>query len=89
MRLMPRSSAAWMALMASLSLLPPHIQPPIAHVPSATREARMEVPGISTNSMSARWDWLRFIAQLLPRSDGARHLNSRPGKYMASNSTAR
>jgi hypothetical protein len=42
-----------MAPTASLSLLPPHIQPPIAHVPSATRETRIAVPGMSTNSMLA------------------------------------
>jgi hypothetical protein len=42
-----------MARIASSSLLPPPIQPPIAHVPSAMRESRIEVPGISTKSMLA------------------------------------
>src|SRR5712675_3273095 len=32
--------------------VPPHIQPPMAHVPSATRETFTWVPGISTNSIS-------------------------------------
>src|ERR1700691_3013219 len=36
----------------SLWLVPPHIQPPMAHVPSATRETLSCVLGISTNSGS-------------------------------------
>jgi hypothetical protein len=32
---------------------PPHIQPPMAHVPSAMRETFSWVSGISTNSISA------------------------------------
>src|ERR1700730_8652558 len=32
--------------------VPPHIQPPMAHVPSATRETFSWVSGISTNSIS-------------------------------------
>ena len=64
--------------MASLSLLPPHIQPPIAQVPSATREARMDVPGISMNSMSVWWDGMRFIVQLLANSGGVNEREAPP-----------
>jgi hypothetical protein len=38
--------------MASFSSLPPHIQPPIAQVPSAMRDTESEVFGILTNSIA-------------------------------------
>src|SRR5438132_7704027 len=48
---MPRSSAVRIVLMASAGSLPPHIHPPIAHVPSATRELTNAVPGIIVSSI--------------------------------------
>src|SRR5260370_21276165 len=53
--------------------VPPHIQPPMAHVPSATRETLSCVPGISTNSVSTVgiWTWV----------DGDMGLNP-PGEQM-------
>ena len=40
-----------MVLIDASSSVPPHIQPPIAQVPSAMRDTLNEVPGIATNSM--------------------------------------
>src|SRR5262245_59423217 len=48
---MPRSRAARIVRIESSSSLPPHIQPPIAHVPSPMRDARVPIPWISTCSI--------------------------------------
>src|SRR5258705_10538709 len=52
MRLTPWSSAARMVETDSLSSVPPHIHPPMAQVPRATREIWIAVPGIPANSVS-------------------------------------
>src|SRR5882762_6800654 len=64
MSVMPRSRAARIVQMDSITSLPPHFQPPMAHVPSAMREISMPVPGIAANSMLRS----RNLA-LLPMSD--------------------
>ena len=51
MTLMPCASAALMVAIDSASSVPPHIQPPIAQVPSVMRETLSPVPGMSANSM--------------------------------------
>src|SRR6516225_2806254 len=67
-------------LIASFSSPPPHIQPPIAHVPSAMRDARIEVPGKSTNSMSTGRDWTGLISNLLvPETRSSARRRARPG----------
>src|SRR5271163_412217 len=38
MKLIPSSSALWIALIAADSSVPPHIQPPIPHVPKPIRD---------------------------------------------------
>jgi hypothetical protein len=43
------------------SELPPHIQPPIAQVPSAILEASMSVPPMVTNSMVTSQAVLRIL----------------------------
>src|SRR5271154_3135478 len=52
-RLIPLSSAAWIVRIDSVSSVPPHIQPPMAQVPSATREPVRFVPLIGMNSMES------------------------------------
>src|SRR5216683_8045948 len=52
---MPRSSAVRIVLMASPSSLPPHIHPPIDHVPSAMRELTSPVPSMSFCSIGVRY----------------------------------
>src|SRR5437879_4623135 len=69
---MPRSSAVRIVLMASASSLPPHIHPPIAHVPSAIRELTIAVPGIIVSSIG-----------LVPL-DGPRSPRASPGRSAAS-----
>src|SRR5688572_6891370 len=49
---MPRSSAVRIVLTASSSSLPPHIHPPIAHVPSAMLELTIAVPQMTFSSIS-------------------------------------
>src|ERR1700730_9616695 len=49
---MPPSTAAWIVLTDSSSSVPPHIQPPIAHVPRPIRETFSEVPVTLTNLLS-------------------------------------
>jgi hypothetical protein len=51
MTLMPCSSAARIVEIDSASSVPPHIQPPMAQVPIATRDTLSDVPGISARSM--------------------------------------
>src|SRR5437868_1259928 len=51
MRLIPRSTAARIVAIDWLSSVPPHIQPPMAQVPSAIREGFSAVPWISPYSM--------------------------------------
>src|SRR2546423_10438612 len=51
MSVMPRSSAARIVPIDSISSLPPHFQPPIAQVPSAMREISTPVPAMAANSM--------------------------------------
>jgi hypothetical protein len=48
-RLTPWSNAALIVAMESRSSVPPHIQPPIAQVPSAMRDTMSSVAGIFTN----------------------------------------
>jgi hypothetical protein len=48
---MPCSNAARMVEIDSASSVPPHIHPPIAHVPSATADTLREVPGILASSI--------------------------------------
>src|SRR5579859_3041889 len=43
--------AVWMARTASFSSEPPHIQPPIAQVPRAMRDARGVMPAMSRYSI--------------------------------------
>src|SRR6266481_5364025 len=50
-RVIPRSRAAQMVWIERSSSVPPHIQPPIAQVPSPIREGERVVPGIFTYSM--------------------------------------
>ncbi len=50
MRLIPISNAARIVATDSSESVPPHIQPPIAQVPSPTRDARIGVPEIPTDS---------------------------------------
>src|SRR5438128_1729917 len=52
MSVIPRSSAAQMLWIERSSSVPPHIQPPIAQVPSPMREGERLVPGIFTYSMN-------------------------------------
>src|SRR6516164_7678845 len=49
---MPRSSAEQMVRIDRSSSVPPHIQPPIAHVPRPMRETFCVMPSISTYSMT-------------------------------------
>src|SRR5437764_2328440 len=49
---MPRSSAVRIVLTASASSRPPHIQPPIDHVPSPMRELATPTPRINFCSIS-------------------------------------
>src|SRR5258706_7566725 len=65
MRVMPRSRAARIVQMDSITSLPPHSQPPIAQVPSAMREISTPLPGMAANSMLRS----RNLA-LLPMSGG-------------------
>jgi hypothetical protein len=48
---MPRSIAAWIVAIDCCSSVPPHIHPPIAQVPRATRDDVMPVPAISICSI--------------------------------------
>src|ERR1700752_4173525 len=48
---MPCSKAARIVAMDSASSVPPHIQPPIAHVPIATGDTLIDVPGMLVNSI--------------------------------------
>ena len=48
----PASSAARTVLIASASSAPPHIQPPIAQVPSPIRELVMPTPEITACSIT-------------------------------------
>jgi hypothetical protein len=50
-RVMPRSSAAWIVAIDCCSSVPPHIHPPIAHVPKAMRDDLIPVPAISICSI--------------------------------------
>ena len=52
MTLMPCSSAARIVAIDSASSVPPHIQPPIAQVPMATRDTLRDVPGMSAPGVS-------------------------------------
>src|ERR1700692_2803323 len=52
MMLTPCSRASRMVATDLASSVPPHIQPPIAHVPSATRDTLSEVPTTSVASIS-------------------------------------
>src|SRR5260370_3399055 len=51
MRVMPRSTADRMVRIASISSVPPHIHPPIAHDPSPIRDTFKFVPAILADSM--------------------------------------
>jgi hypothetical protein len=53
MRLMPCSTAARIVAIDSASSVPPHIQPPMAQVPIATRETSSVVPGMRAYSIMA------------------------------------
>src|SRR5579863_10076991 len=56
MRLMPWSRAARMVAMDWASSVPPHIHPPMAHVPMATRDTVSDVPAMAACSIGAsRW----------------------------------
>jgi hypothetical protein len=52
MRLMPCSTAARIVAIDSASSVPPHIQPPIAQVPSATRDISSDVPAMAARSIA-------------------------------------
>src|SRR2546426_10962344 len=52
MRLIPRSIAARIVAMDSDSSVPPHIQPPMAQVPRATRDTSSDVPIMAARSIS-------------------------------------
>src|SRR6266436_8690193 len=52
MRLMPCSTAARIVAMDSASSVPPHIQPPMAQVPKATRDTSSDVPTMAARSIS-------------------------------------
>src|SRR5215471_7684524 len=52
MRLMPCSIAARIVAMDSASSVPPHIQPPMAQVPRATRDTSSDVPTMAARSIS-------------------------------------
>src|SRR6516165_5974059 len=52
MRLMPCSTAARIVAMDSASSVPPHIQPPMAQVPRATRDTSSDVPTMAARSIS-------------------------------------
>jgi hypothetical protein len=51
MIVIPWSIAVWIVPSASRMSVPPHIHPPIAHVPSAIREATIPVSLISMLSI--------------------------------------
>src|SRR6056297_1031176 len=51
MMLTPLSRAVWMVLMDWVSSVPPHIQPPIAQVPRATRVSCLSSPGMRMYSI--------------------------------------
>src|SRR3954451_9946816 len=60
MTLMSCSTAARIVAIDSVSSVPPHIQPPIAQVPIATRDTLSDVPGmlacsIAMSAVSAGW----------------------------------
>src|SRR5262249_58228856 len=82
MRLMPLSSAARIVAADSASSLPPHIHPPMAQVPSATRETLSDVPGISTRCMliSRVSDWRAMVLVLgkLSVPPGGSHRHGSP-----------
>jgi hypothetical protein len=50
--LMPCSTAARIVAIDSASSVPPHIQPPMAQVPMATRDSSSDVPGMPVSSIS-------------------------------------
>ncbi len=52
MSVMPWSTAAWIVPTDSASSVPPHIQPPIAQVPRATRDTSSDVPEMVASSMA-------------------------------------
>src|SRR5215467_9399069 len=52
MRLMPCSTAARIVAMDSASSVPPHIQPPMAQVPRATRDTSSDLPTMAARSIS-------------------------------------
>src|SRR5437867_2586053 len=80
----PSSSAARTVLMASASSLPPHIEPPIAQVPSPIRELANPTPEItfcsigSLPSLSFRrlWAASRFVATRPQISDRAKRVRA-------------
>lgn len=51
MSVIPRSIASWMVRMDCVSSVPPHIHPPIVHVPRAIREAVICVLGMPMTSI--------------------------------------
>src|ERR1700722_16358427 len=74
MRLMPWSRAALIVATDWRSSVPPHIHPPMAQVPSATRDTLRDVAGMSTNSVSSSrsCDWIDDdMRWMLLCSDGA------------------
>src|SRR5471030_913204 len=74
MRLMPRSSAAWIVPIAAVSSLPPHIHPPIAQVPSAILDAGNGRPSILIVSILFLLCQRFFRARVTPSSVGYRSI---------------
>src|SRR5471030_1581641 len=74
MRLMPRSSAAWIVPIAAVSSLPPHIHPPIAQVPSAILDAGNGRPSILIVSILFLLCQRFFRARVTPSSAGYRSI---------------
>src|SRR5437879_11746407 len=70
MTLMPCSTAARIVAMDCVSSVPPHIQPPMAQVPRATRDTSSDVPGTAERSMSISEISARRAMILLLRSSG-------------------
>src|SRR3977135_4459655 len=66
MTLMPCSNAARIVETDSVSSVPPHIHPPMAQVPIATRDILIPVPGMSANSFRIRRVSSCWIMVLLP-----------------------
>src|SRR5882757_2898084 len=73
--LMPCSTAALIVAIDSASSDPPHIQPPMAQVPTATRDTSSEVPGIVATSIAVLRLSTWWVIDLLLHSDSAAGLS--------------